>query len=226
MYEWQKWEQELDRLSVTALILLACFARMEASPIDSKVCYLMCIYIYTRTCVKSVIHGNLKLFAKSARVVCRSGVADLHLLPQAIAETFNRKMRNSSDSRKLLVTRTICIYSVQHESDEQYCTDWLRSCSIAHQIHVGQNIYIWYLWRTCRTFLVVALCQQLQGSSWQRATAQNVLHPLDKKLQYCSSDSCINKRSYEPLRNHILSSKKITKLTWKMLIYTRWIFNF
>ena len=26
---------------------------------------------------------------------------------------------------------------------------------------------------------------------------------LDKKLQYCSSDSCcINKRSYEPLRNH------------------------
>ena len=30
---------------------------------------------------------------------------------------------------------------------------------------------------------------------------------LDKKLQYCSSDSCcINKRSYEPLRNHEASS--------------------
>ena len=38
---------------------------------------------------------------------------------------------------------------------------------------------------------------------WQRATARNILHPLDRKLQYCSSVSCcIYKRRYEPLRNH------------------------
>ena len=41
-------------------------------------------------------------------------------------------------------------------------------------------------------------------SSWQRATARNVLHPLDKKLQYCSLVSCcIYRRSYEPLLNHV-----------------------
>ena len=45
--------------------------------------------------------------------------------------------------------------------------------------------------------------QREQGAGGQRATAKNVLHPLNKKLQYCSSDSCcINKHSYEPLRNH------------------------
>ena len=36
-------EQELDRLSVTALILLAWFAQMESYTIDSKACYA---YIY------------------------------------------------------------------------------------------------------------------------------------------------------------------------------------
>ena len=67
----------------------------------------------------------------------------------------------------------------QHESDNQYCS---------------------FLSNGCRTFRAVALCQLLQG---QKATARNVLHPLDKKPQYCSSDSCcINQHSYEPLRNH------------------------
>ena len=41
-------------------------------------------------------------------------------------------------------------------------------------------------------------------SSWQRATARNVLHPLDRKLQYCSSVSCcIYRHSYEPLQNQV-----------------------
>ena len=60
-----------------------------------------------RTCVKSVVHGNLKPFAESSRVVRRRGTADLHLLSQAITETFNRKMWNSSESHKLLVTSTV-----------------------------------------------------------------------------------------------------------------------
>ena len=41
---------------------------------------------------------------------------------------------------------------------------------------------------------------------------RNVLHPLDRKLQYCSSVSCcIYRRSYEPLQNQQLSLC-ITKL--------------
>ena len=79
---------------------------MESSPIDSKACYLMRIYIHA-SCVKSVVHGNLKPFAESARVVRGRGAADLHPLSQAITETFNRIMRNSLELRKLLVTSTI-----------------------------------------------------------------------------------------------------------------------
>ena len=32
----------------------------------------------------------------------------------------------------------VCLhnYIIMHESDEQYCTHLIRSCSIAHQIHV------------------------------------------------------------------------------------------
>ena len=66
------------------------------------------IYIYIHaSCVKSVVHGNLKPFAESARVVRGRGAADLHPLSQAITETFNRIMRNSSEFRKLLVTSTV-----------------------------------------------------------------------------------------------------------------------
>ena len=82
----------------------------------------------------------------------------------------------------------ICAYThtqhiiIQNETDEQYCS---------------------FLSNGCRTFRAVALCQLLQGG--QRATARNVLHPLVRKLQYCSSvRCCIYRRSYEPLRNHII----------------------
>ena len=71
---------------------------------------------------------------------------------------------------------------VQHESDGQFCS---------------------FLSNGCRTFQAVALCQLLQGAKEPRLET-SCTH-LDKKLQYCSSDSCcINKRSYEPLRNHDL----------------------
>ena len=50
--------------------------------------------------VKSVVHGNLKAFAESVWVVCRRGAANLHPLLQAITETWNRIMRNSSESCK------------------------------------------------------------------------------------------------------------------------------
>ena len=58
------------------------------------------------TCVRSVIHENLKTFVESARVVRGRGTADLHPLLQAITETFNRIMQNLSELRKLLVTST------------------------------------------------------------------------------------------------------------------------
>ena len=52
------------------------------------------------TCIKSIIHGNLKPFAEPVRVVCGRGVANLRRLLQAITETFNRIMRNLSEPRK------------------------------------------------------------------------------------------------------------------------------
>ena len=66
----------------------------------------MRIYIHV-SCVKSVVHRNLKPFAESARVVRGRGAADLHPLSQAITETFNRIMWNLSELRKLLVTSTV-----------------------------------------------------------------------------------------------------------------------
>ena len=55
------------------------------------------------------------------------------------------------------------------------------------------------------------------GSSWPRLE-MSCTH-LDKKLQYCSSNSCcINKRSYEPLHNHNVISNSSFSLTVMSLI--------
>ena len=52
-------------------------------------------------------------------------------------------------------------------------------------------------------------------SSWQRAMARNVLHPLDKKLQYCSSESCCT--------DHVTTFiQHWTILTWGYLCRDLW----
>ena len=67
--------------------------------IDSKACYLISIYIHAYV-VKFVVDGNLKPFVESAWADHRRGAANLHPLLQAITETFNRIMRNLSESCK------------------------------------------------------------------------------------------------------------------------------
>ena len=62
---------------------------------DSKASYSIRIC----TCVKSVVHRNLKPFAESTRVVRGRGAADLHPLLQSVMETF-RIMQNLSELRK------------------------------------------------------------------------------------------------------------------------------
>ena len=96
----------------------------------------------------------------------------------------------------------------------------VRSCICNYYLNFILNPFmvgLWYspllLWCGTVSYVVVhwslLVCNnditEYRGpcSSWQRATARNVLLSFDKKLQYCSSDSCcINKHSYEPLRNH------------------------
>ena len=52
------------------------------------------------TCMKSVVHENLKPFAEPGQVVRGRGVADQHPLSQVSMETFNRIMRNLSELHK------------------------------------------------------------------------------------------------------------------------------
>ena len=57
--------------------------------------------------------------------------------------------------------------------------------------HAPANIYVDIQHESDEQYILQLLIQWVQ-------------HKQDKKLQYCSSDSCcINKRSYEPLWNHI-----------------------
>ena len=48
-----------------------------------------------------VVHENFKLFAESMQVVRRMATADLRQLTQAISETFDRILRNSSEMHNL-----------------------------------------------------------------------------------------------------------------------------
>ena len=92
-----------------------------------------------RTCVKSVVHGNLKPFAESVRVVHGRGTADLHPLSQVITETFNRIMRNSSELRKLLVTSNM----VSHKEIRRYTSGQNNVWSSVNFQRVQPLLVLW-----------------------------------------------------------------------------------
>lgn len=64
--------------------------------------------------MKSVVHRNLKHFAKPVQVVRRLGMADLRPLSQAIMKTFNRIVQNLSETHKDLVIVCGCFLASQN----------------------------------------------------------------------------------------------------------------
>ena len=93
---------------------------------------------------------------------------------------------------QLIYTLYICTYkhALVHMLPQWGCLTvgllWhLKVCNLIQ--HESDEQYCSFLSSGCRTFRAVALCQLLQD-----------------QFVNCSSDSCcINKRSYEPLRNHM-----------------------
>ena len=64
------------------------------------------------------------------------------------------------------------------------CMNLMSNTAASYPVGAGY-FELWLFVNCYRLYTATAPC-----SSWQRGTAQNILHPLDKKLQYCSSDSC------------------------------------
>ena len=82
-----------------------------------------------------------------------------------------------------------------------HCTD--RSCH-CHSCTLESQRYVAILMSLQPNLSVLQHESDEQYCSFlSNGPIKSNLHPFDKKLQYCSSDSCcINKRSYEPLQNH------------------------
>ena len=91
MYACPSDRRESDRETATAIIPLACFTQRDACTIDSKACYVISIYWRSQ---------EFKVFCGTRVGSMQSGAANLHLLSQAITETFNRMLQNSSELRK------------------------------------------------------------------------------------------------------------------------------